>query len=149
MLADPPIVRFLGTAPLDREQSWRKLLQSPGLWALLGYGNWSVERSEDGAFLGLVGFADYKREIIPSLEGLPEMGWLFAADAHGQGYAAEAVTAALVWADEALRTPETVAIIHPDNAASIRLAERCGFARAEETHYRGNPTLIFRRRASP
>ena len=29
----------------------------------------------------------------PSIEGLPEMGWLLAAHAHGQGYAAEGVAA--------------------------------------------------------
>jgi RimJ/RimL family protein N-acetyltransferase len=145
MLADPAVMRFIGAELLDREQAWRKLLQSPGLWALLGYGNWTVERREDGAFLGLVGFADYKRELIPSLEGLPEMGWLLAGHAHGQGYAAEAVSAALEWAGEAIGSTEIVAIIHPDNAPSIRLAERCGFRRAEDTLYRGDPTLIFRR----
>ena len=31
------------------------------------------------------------------------MGWLFAREAHGQGYASEAAAAALAWADEALK----------------------------------------------
>ena len=146
MLADPAVMRHLTGAPTPREDAWRRLLQAPGLWALLGYGYWAVERREDGAFLGQLGFADFRREIEPSLEGLPEMGWLFASAAQGRGYALEGVLAALTWADETLRAPDIPAIIAPGNAPSIRLAERSGFERSEETLYRGEPTLVFRRR---
>jgi RimJ/RimL family protein N-acetyltransferase len=146
MLRDPAVMRHLG-APIAREDAWRRMLQGPGLWAMLGYGYWSVERREDGAYIGNLGFADFKRELEPSLEGLPEMGWLFAASVHGRGYASEGVAAALAWADETLRASRIVAIIAPNNAPSIRLAERAGFSRAEETIYKGDPTLIFRREA--
>ena len=145
MLADPVVMRHLG-APAAREDSWRRLLQAPGLWALLGYGYWAVERREDGAFLGQLGFADFKRELDPSLEGLPEMGWMFVPQAHGRGYALEGVLAALDWAEANFGESEIVAIIAPGNAPSIRLAERSGFERAEESLYKGDPTLIFRRR---
>jgi RimJ/RimL family protein N-acetyltransferase len=146
MLADPVVMRHLTGAALPREDAWRRLLQGPGLWSMLGYGYWSVERREDGAYIGQLGFADFKRDIAPSLEGLPEMGWLFASDAHGKGFASEGVRAALAWADETLRAPDIPAIISPGNAPSIRLAERVGFAPAGEALYRGEPTLIFRRR---
>jgi RimJ/RimL family protein N-acetyltransferase len=144
MLADPEFMRHLGP-PAAREDAWRRLLQGPGLWAVLGYGYWSVERREDGAYLGQIGFADFKRELAPSLEGLPEMGWLLVRHAQGQGYAGEGVAAALAWADEALAAPEIVAIISPGNAPSLRLAERNGFVRADEAPYKGDPILIFRR----
>ncbi|HEX8216476.1 MAG TPA: GNAT family N-acetyltransferase, partial [Allosphingosinicella sp.] len=145
MLADPVVMRHLG-APAAREDAWRRLLQAPGLWALLGYGYWAVERRGDGAFLGQLGFADFKREIDPPIEGLPEMGWLLATEAHGRGYASEGVAAALDWADATLGASEIVAIIAPENEPSIRLAVRAGFERAEGTIYKGDPTLIFRRR---
>ena len=145
MLADSAVMRHLGT-PAPREEAWRRLLQAPGLWALIGYGYWAIERREDGAFIGQLGFADFKRALEPSLEGIPEMGWLFAAEAHGRGFAIEGVLAALAWADETLRAPEIVAIVAPENAPSIRLAERAGFERAEDTVYKGDPTVIFRRR---
>jgi RimJ/RimL family protein N-acetyltransferase len=77
------------------------------------------------------------------------MGWIFAPRAHDHGYAGEAVEAALAWADGALAAREIVAIIDPDNAGSIRLAERTGFARREEGAYRDAPILIFRRPAPP
>src|SRR5687768_17843040 len=60
-MTDPEVVRHLG-GPASREETWRKILGSPGLWALLGYGYWVAERREDGAYLGQIGFADFKRD---------------------------------------------------------------------------------------
>jgi RimJ/RimL family protein N-acetyltransferase len=145
-LADPEIIRHLSGSLYSREDSWRRLLGSNGLWPLLGYGYWAVERREDGAWLGQVGFADFKRDMTPSIEGLPEMGWIFARHAHGQGYAGEAVAAGLRWADEVLRAAEIVAIIAPENAPSIRVAEKAGFGERSEARYRDEITLLFRRR---
>jgi RimJ/RimL family protein N-acetyltransferase len=142
-MTDPEVVRHLG-GPASREETWRKILGAPGLWALLGYGYWVAERREDGAYLGQVGFADFKRDMTPSIEGLPEMGWIMAQRAQGQGYAIEAVLAALAWADQALGG-EIVAIISPDNAPSIRIAEKAGFSAREEAVYKGEPILLFRR----
>jgi RimJ/RimL family protein N-acetyltransferase len=39
-----------------------------------------------------------------------------------------------------------VAIIHPENAPSIRVAEKCGFRQLAPGTYKGEPTLIFERR---
>ena len=144
-MSDPAVVRHLGGTPFSREQTWRKLLASPGLWVLLGYGYWVAERREDGLYRGQVGFADFKRDMVPGIEGLPEMGWIFVPQAQGQGYAAEAVLAALTWANETLNAAEIVAIIDPANQPSIRLAEKAGFDRREDALYKGEPILLFRR----
>ena len=145
-LADPEVVRHLSGTPHSREESWRRMLASPGLWTMLGYGYWAVERRADGAWLGQVGFADFKRDMTPSIEGLPEMGWIFARHAQGQGYASEAVAAALAWADLTLRAPEIVAIIALENAPSIRVAEKAGFDERVEARYRDETILLLRRR---
>jgi RimJ/RimL family protein N-acetyltransferase len=145
-MGDPEVVRHLGGTPFSREDTWRRLLCAPGLWTLLGFGYWAVVRRADGAYVGQLGFADFKREMTPSIEGLPEMGWIFAPEAQGQGYATEAGLAALVWADEVLRAPEITAIIDAENAPSIRVAEKCGFNENEPATYRGEPILLFRRK---
>ena len=148
MLGDPAVMRHVGGKPITREEAWRKLLAGPGLWALLGYGYWIVERRLDGRYLGQVGFADFKRDMLPSIEGIPEMGWMFAVHAHGQGYAAEAAQAALGWLDGALKGQEVVAIIDPDNHPSVRVAERCGFSLRDKAIYKDQPVLLFRRPAA-
>lgn len=146
-MGDPAIVRHLGGVPFSREETWRRLLIAPGLWAVLGYGYWIAERNGDGAYLGQIGFADLKRAMEPSIEGLPEMGWIFAPEAQGQGYCSEALALALAWGDSVLDAAEIVAIIDPENVASIRVAEKSGFRRAEETRYKDAPIIIFRRPA--
>jgi RimJ/RimL family protein N-acetyltransferase len=145
-MGDPEVVRHLGGTPFSREDSWRRLLCAPGLWTLLGFGYWAVVRRGDGAYVGQLGFADFKRDMTPSIEGLPEIGWILAPQMHGQGFATEAAQAALAWADEVLGAPETVAIIDADNMPSIRVAEKCGFDEKEPATYRGEPLLLFRRR---
>src|SRR3954464_1090992 len=146
-MGDPEVVRHLGGKPFSREETWRRILMVSGLWPLLGYGYWAVERKEDGAFLGQAGFADFKRDIRPSIEGVPEMGWIFAPRAQGQGYATEAVLAGLGWIDSALPGREVTAIIVPANAPSIRVAEKAGFSIREDAVYRDAPILLFRRPA--
>ena len=82
---------------------------------------------------------------MPSVENIPEMGWLFAADVGGQGFATEAGLAALAWTDSVLDARQIVAIIDASNLASIRVAEKCGFNENEPAAYRGEPILLFRR----
>jgi RimJ/RimL family protein N-acetyltransferase len=144
-LADPEVVRHLGGTPMSREETWRKMLTAPGMWAWFGFGYWAVERREDGAWLGQVGFGDFKRDMQPSIEGLPEMGWIFTPGAQGQGYCSEAVATGLAWADRVLRAPEIVAIIDPANTPSIRVAAKSGFSGRSEALYRDEPILLFRR----
>ncbi len=147
--ADPEVVRYLGGTALSREETWRRMLATAGSWSMFGYGYWAAERKEDGRMIGHVGFADFRRELVPSIDGLPEMGWVFAREAHGRGYASEAIAAGLEWADETLKSPQIAAIISPGNSASIRVAEKNGFASREEATYRGEPILLFRRLLTP
>ena len=99
----------------------------------------------DGAVIGQLGFADFKRAMEPNIEGLPELGYIFAAHAHGQGYASEAIAAALQWADSTLPHDQIVAIIDAANAPSIRVIEKAGFAIREPALYKDEPILLFRR----
>jgi RimJ/RimL family protein N-acetyltransferase len=145
MLGDPEVMRHVGGSALSAEDAWRRMLCAPGLWALLGYGYWAIEAREDDAYLGQIGFADFKREMRPSIIGVPEMGWMLVRAAWGRGIASEAARLALDWAGSALDHRETVAIIDPGNAASIRIAEKAGFATREPAFYREEEILLFRR----
>ena len=143
MWADPAVSRQFGRNPFTEEESWTRLLRYVGHWALLGFGYWVVEEKASGKFAGDVGFADYKRDMESPVKGLPEIGWVLAPWAHGKGYATEAARAALRWGDEHFSPARTTCIISPDNLASIRVAEKCGFRDLQLTLYKGKPTIVF------
>ncbi|RAO77073.1 GNAT family N-acetyltransferase [Dyella jiangningensis] len=143
--SDPEVTRFIGGRPLTGEEVWRRFLQYMGLWDVLGYGYWAVEEKSTGRYIGDIGFADFKRDLQPSLEGMLEFGWVLAAHAHGKGYASEAVAAAIGWAEQYRPSLRAVCIIDPANLPSIRVAEKAGFKRWQETTYHGGPTIVFSR----
>jgi RimJ/RimL family protein N-acetyltransferase len=143
--SDPEVVRHIGGRPFTAEEVWRRLLQYAGLWSLLGYGYWAVEEKASGRYIGDIGFADFRRDLQPSLEGMLEFGWVLAPHAHGKGYASEAVAAAMAWAEQHRPSLRAVCIIDPVNQPSIRVAEKAGFKRWQETTYHGSPTVVFAR----
>jgi RimJ/RimL family protein N-acetyltransferase len=144
MWADPVVTRYF-PSPLSEEESWKKFLRSFGQWAIGGYGFWSVYDRKSGEFLGETGFFEARREIVPSLVGIPEAGWSFIAAAHGKGYASEAVTATHRWGDVHFGKARTTCIIVPENRASIRVAEKAGYREAVRTTYHNEPIAVFYR----
>lgn len=143
MWSDPVVTRYVGGKPLSEEECWRRLLGYVGHWSLLGFGYWLAEEKATGNFVGEIGFADYKRDVEPSLKGVPEIGWVLASQAHGRGYATEAVRAAVAWGDAHFPSARTACIIAPENLASIRVAVKCGYREFAPAKYKGNPTLMF------
>jgi RimJ/RimL family protein N-acetyltransferase len=114
-----------------------------GHWALLGFGYWSVEEKSSGKVVGETGFANLRRNIEPSLGDTPEIGWVFASESHGKGYAVEAVRSVIAWGESHLAMRETTCIIHPENVRSIHLAKKCGYRQVRSSMYEGHATLVF------
>ncbi|MBN9258791.1 MULTISPECIES: GNAT family N-acetyltransferase [unclassified Mesorhizobium] len=146
MWADPLVTRHISGKPRTREESWLRFLRNAGLWSLLGYGFWAVEEKASGRFIGEAGFHDMKRDMQPSIEGVPEAGWAFAPLAHGRGLATEVVSRLLAWGDEAFGRGRIVCIIAPENTASLGVALKCGFDEILRTHYHDAPTVLLERR---
>jgi RimJ/RimL family protein N-acetyltransferase len=149
MWADPEVVRHISGVPSSREQSWSRILRYSGHWTLLNYGYWLVEERETGEFVGEVGFSDYHRAIQPSLDGMPELGWVLARHAQGKGYATEAVQASLQWAKTHFAPSTQIAsMITAENVASLRVAEKCGFRLWQDARYQNQPVLLYVRGVS-
>jgi RimJ/RimL family protein N-acetyltransferase len=143
---DPLVTRFLGGRPLLREEVWARILRYAGHWLWFSYGFWALEEKGSGALIGELGFADFQRGLQPSLDGIPEIGWILATAAHGKGYATEAVQAATQWADAHLTADCTACIVDPGNTASLRVAEKCGYREVTRTTYKGQPTILHERK---
>lgn len=137
------VYRHITGQPASAEEAWARLLRYRGHWALLGYGFWVVEHRETGAYLGELGLCSYHRGIRPDLDTMPEMGWVLAPEAQGQGFGREAGEAVLAWRDTALPPGPSFCIIAPENAASLRLAGRLGFVAREMARYHGEATVVL------
>ena len=145
MWADPEVTKHIGGKPLSEEDVWAKLLKTAGHWALLGFGYWVIRERGTNAFVGEAGLGDFKRELVPSFAGAPEIGWAVVPAQQGKGYALEAVRAVLAWEGAALASKRTVCLIDPPNLRSIRLAEKLGDREYARTTYKGGATILFER----
>jgi RimJ/RimL family protein N-acetyltransferase len=143
--SDPLVLKHISFAPQGKRENWMRLLRYAGMWPLFGYGFWAVRLKQTGRYAGNVGFGDLCREIEPSIDGIPEGGWVFATWAHGQGIAGEALTAALNWLDTQTDYTTSVCLIAPENAASLRLAARHGYAAPQSVTFNNEPTVLLTR----
>ncbi|MGB8818963.1 MAG: GNAT family N-acetyltransferase [Rhizobiaceae bacterium] len=140
------VTRFIsGSGPSSQEECWQRLLRYHGLWPALGFGYFAVTSKHTGAFLGEAGLADFNRQITPSLDGFAEAGWALMVHARGNGYALEALSAIIKWYSTTPNPRPVACIISPDNAASIRLAQKVGFVLKAQTEYKGSPCMMFER----
>lgn len=90
----------------------------------------AIVRRSDRVMVGHIGFhgAPGMEHLVSIAPGAVEMGYTVFPEFRGQGIATEAARALMDWAamQGVLRV---VASIAPDNAPSLRIAEKLGFAR--------------------
>jgi RimJ/RimL family protein N-acetyltransferase len=139
MCGDPEVMRYIGDGqPLSRPMAWRNLALMVGHWSLRGYGLWGVEERATGALVGRAGF--WNPDGWPGFE----LGWMLRRSSWGLGYATEAARAALRFAFTRMARPQVISLIHPDNAASVRVAERSGERPAGSAEVLGTTVLVYR-----
>jgi RimJ/RimL family protein N-acetyltransferase len=145
MWADPVVTRYIGGTPATAEDVWSRMLRYAGLWSTLGYGYWVIAERATGAFIGEIGFADFKRIIVPAFGDRPEAGWALLPAEQERGYATEAISAAIEWGRRNLKASEVVCMIDPENLASHKVALKCGFKPYADSRYRGAVTRLYSR----
>jgi RimJ/RimL family protein N-acetyltransferase len=126
MNADPHVMHHF-PAVLDRAESDALVERIEAAFEILGYGLWAVERTTDHRFLGFTGLAlhAFEAPFTPCVE----IGWRFAAEVWGHGYATEAATAAMSFGFDSAELPEIVSFTIPANTRSRRVMERLGMHR--------------------
>jgi RimJ/RimL family protein N-acetyltransferase len=80
--------------------------------------------SPDGEFLGFTGLVDLDAEARQG-----EIGYVVTRDARGRGVAGRSLRLVTDWALGGLGLQRVELHIDPENEASIRVAERCGYVR--------------------
>jgi ribosomal-protein-alanine N-acetyltransferase len=119
--SDPDATRFMSfPRHRDVEEARQFLAASDAQWAAWPAGPYLIE-SRAGVLLGATGF-DFEDALTA------QTGYVLARDAWGHGYATEALQA-LTAVAPTLGLRRLYATVHPEHHASIRVLEKCGFAR--------------------
>jgi RimJ/RimL family protein N-acetyltransferase len=90
----------------------------------------------------LIGYCGFFAQIVDGIEEL-EIGYRIDPAYWNRGLATEAARAVRDYAFSDLRLPRVMSLIHPDNVASRRVAEKSGMTIEKETVFRGFLTQIF------
>ncbi len=134
LLGDPDLMRFY-PAPKTREEAAAWIARNRTRYAREGYGLWIIE-THAGEFVGDCGLTWQDVNGVPHLE----VGYHVRSALQRQGYATEAATACRDYARAHTDAGVLVAIIHPDNRASERVAEKIGMQRIDEDF--GGPIAV-------
>jgi RimJ/RimL family protein N-acetyltransferase len=124
--ADPEVMAHF-PATLTTEQSDEMVDRLARFWDERGFGGWAVERLDTGDCIGTVILLSpaWDAWFTPCVE----VGWRFARQHWGHGFAPEAAHAAVDWAFGHLDLPndELVSFTTEQNVKSRRVMEKLGF----------------------
>jgi [ribosomal protein S5]-alanine N-acetyltransferase len=151
VFADPEVMRYIGAGvPWTRQRTIEGLDRWRSFWAADGFGMFVVMRREDGRILGDTGLLAWDPRVWRpgSLQAIGpdaeiEIGWRYARDAWGHGYATEAAIAVRDWAREEHGFERLISLIDPANAASIRVAEKLGARHERDVEISGRVAGVY------
>jgi RimJ/RimL family protein N-acetyltransferase len=128
----------IGDKQLTTGEEARRFIRE-GAWTCQpkpGYGQLLVGSRESGEALGVCGLL-YREEL-----DVTDVGFAFLPEARGRGYAVEAARAVLEYGRD-LGVADIVALVSPDNDASIRVLEKLGFGLRQRLRLAGRETLVW------
>ncbi|ROS72053.1 RimJ/RimL family protein N-acetyltransferase [Cellulomonas sp. PhB143] len=138
LLGDAQVMAFY-PAPRTRQEALAWIDWNQRNYTQHGHGLWVIE-THDGEFVGDCGLTWQRVNDSTRLE----VGYHVRRDRQGQRYATEAARACRDFARDVLGASELVAIIHPGNVASRRIAEKIGMRHVDDdtTGSRGIRTVM-------
>jgi RimJ/RimL family protein N-acetyltransferase len=125
--ADPEVARFVSASgPLVRAESDLLLRKMIEHWDDHGFGLWMADLRETGGLAGFVGLNH--PGTLPALAAEVEVGWRLGHAHWGQGLATEGGAEAVRTAFTDRGVARLVCIVDRDNARSLGVARKLGFA---------------------
>ncbi|HET8547063.1 MAG TPA: GNAT family N-acetyltransferase [Bryobacteraceae bacterium] len=136
MLADPDVMRFW-PRPYTREETVRWIERWVHDYAEYGCGYWLMLEKAGLRPAGQAGL------VMLTIDGVhaPSLGYIVDKRFWNRGYATEAASACLEWA--LARWPVVITPIRPENAPSLRVAEKLGLKEERRTMYAGFEHALF------
>jgi ribosomal-protein-alanine N-acetyltransferase len=107
-----------------------------------GFGMWAVEERMGTQVIGYCGLSRLPQRCGPRET---EIGYRLIRSHWGRGLATEAVCAVRDYAINTLHLPKLIAIVDPENIASLRVVEKAGFQYDREIMFDGytHPDKVF------
>lgn len=135
---DPDVIKYAESPAKDMEEVRQRLEQGPlADYKKYGYGRFAVELKETGNVIGFCGI-----KYLPEID-LPEVGYRYLKEYWGRGIGTEAAEACVGFARDDLKIKKLIALIIPENTASIRVAEKLGMTRGPLIHIYGEDVLQY------
>ena len=135
---DPDVIKYADTPARDMEEVRERLEQGPlADYRKYGYGRFAVELKETGKVIGFCGI-----KYLPEID-LPEVGYRYLKEYWGRGIGTEAAEACVGFARDDLKIKKLIALIIPENIASIRVAEKLGMIKGPLIHIYGEDALQY------
>lgn len=134
---DAEVMRYTGDDAFESVESARKFVRDYKHYDEYGYGRWSVIRKADHQIIGWCGLKYHPEEDYIDL------GYRFAREEWGQGYATESGNACLQYGKETYSINEVVGRTAALNTASIRVLEKLGFSFWKEAPCEGIENSLF------
>jgi ribosomal-protein-alanine N-acetyltransferase len=139
LMANKDFMRFSTGGPLTREQTQSFLDKVIG-WDREGLpSQFAMIVRSSGTLAGYCGF--FHHEVDGKME--IEIGYRLDRDFWDRGLTTEAARVVRDHGFRDLKLEYVISLIHPENQASRRLAEKNGMILEKETTFRGFPTFVF------
>ncbi len=90
-------------------------------WQEHSYGNWAIVPAGATEIIGWAGL-----QYLPELDET-EVGFLLAKPFWGHGFATEAARLSIQFGFERFKLAHIIALVHPENYASLAVVRKCGF----------------------
>ena len=141
--SDPDVMRFTGEDPFRSLGEAREAIANYPDFDTIGYGRWGCELKEEGALIGFCGL-----KYLESLD-VVDLGYRFLPQYWGRGLATEACLASIRFGFEVIGLTSIIAMVLPENLASIRVLEKVGMMAEGRVTYEGLNPLRFGIQRSP
>jgi len=139
LLGDPVVMAYYAQ-PKDRAEALAWIEWNQRLYREHGFGLWIVEERETGRFVGDCGLTPQAVDGVVEIE----VGYHVTPALQRHGYATEAAAACRDYARDLLGLDRLIALIHPDNVPSQRVAEKIGLRfERESVGKSGRPRRVY------
>jgi ribosomal-protein-alanine N-acetyltransferase len=131
------VMRLTGEEPLESVEQARAAIAGYPDFDTVGFGRWACVLKETGDVIGFCGL-----KHLPELDAV-DVGYRFLPEYWGRGIATEACAASLQFGFDIIGLEEILALVLPQNRASLRVLEKGGMRPDGTVDYLGQMALRY------